>query len=238
MLVGMAASGWLIVRSVLVWGVDGDDYVYDIDIPVAAVVVVLWAWVATLLLLPPRTVIARSEGEHTSPALVWPLGKRFRVWHVLAVPIAGLLGTLTPWPIPVALGMNPEIPANLWFGLPLAIVITAYASALLWITLRCALLGVEITPTELIARGYFITRRFQRREIESIDVVRLSGWPNVILYLLTKRDVEYTLQLSLADGSERRLLASNSHEHDVELGAEIVRAWREGLEHSRGERVE
>ncbi|MGC5225414.1 hypothetical protein ACPW96_22855 [Micromonospora sp. DT81.3] len=226
MLVGMVAGGVLIVRSILVWGVEDVEYPFGIDIPIAAVVLTLWAGTAAVLLVPPRSALATRDGAKSSTALVWPLGKRFRVWTVVAAPVCGLLAAMAPFPIPVALGWDPEIPANLWLGLPLAIGITLFAGALIWLVLRAALHGVELTPTHLIARGYFITRRYRRREMVSINAVQLKWWPSLLLTMLLNRDVEHTLQLSLADGSEPLLLAANSREHDVRIGAEIVRAWR------------
>lgn len=230
MLVGMAAGGVLIVRSILVWGVEGNDYPFAIDIPIAAAVLLLWAGAAALLLMPPESVLARRAGANSPAVLVWPLGKRFRLWTVISAPICGLLAAIAPFPIPVALGWDPDIPANLWPGLPLAIGITLFAGALIWIVLRGALHGVELTPTHLIARGYFVTRRYKRDEIVSINAVQLKWWPFLVLTMLMNRDVEHTLQLSLDSGSEPLLFAANSHEHDVEIGADMVRTWREGLE--------
>ncbi len=72
MLVGMAAGGWLIVRSTLVWGDNNGDDAFGIDIPIAAAVLALWAGAATLLLRPPRSVLAWQSGPfRTEPLLVW-----------------------------------------------------------------------------------------------------------------------------------------------------------------------
>lgn len=226
MLIGMAAGGVLIVRSILVWGVEDGNYPFGVDIPIAAVVLALWAGAAFLLLRPPRAVLARRHGVNASIALVWPLGRRFRFWTIIAAPLAGLLAAMTPFPIPVALGWDPNIPANLTLGLPLAIALTLFNCALIWIVTRAALHGVELTPTHLIARGYFITRRYQRNDIASINAVLLKWWPSLLLSALMNRDVEHTVQLSLTDGTEPFLFAANSHERDVEIGAEMVRAWR------------
>ncbi len=230
MLVGMAAGGVLIVRSILMWGVEGSEYPFGIDIPIAAAVLVLWAGAAALLLMPPRAVLAPRSGAKTSAVLVWPLGKRFRFWNVIATPVSGLLAAIAPFPIPVALGWDPQIPANLLLGLPIAIGITMFSGALIWIVLRGALHGVELTPTHLIARGYFLTRRYKRDEIVSINAVQLKWWPSLVLTMLMNRDVEHTLQLSLYGGSEPLLFAASSHERDVEIGADMVRAWRGSVE--------
>lgn len=230
MLVGMAAGGVLIVRSILVWGVEGDENPFAIDIPIAAAVLALWAGSVALLLMPPRSVLARTHEPVSSPVLVWPLGKRFRFWTVIAAPVCGLLAVLAPSTIFVALGWDSQIPENLWLGLSFAVGLTLFSGALIWIVLRGVLRGVELTPTHLIARGYFVTRRFKRGEIVSIDAVELRFWPGLLLSMLMNRDVEHTLRLSLTDGSEPLLFAANSHQHEVELGARMVRGWREGLE--------
>ncbi len=230
MLFGMAAGGVLIIRSILVWGVEDTDYPFGIDIPIAAAVLVVWGCAAVALLTPPRSVLARRDGANESAALVWPLGRRFRLWTIIAAPVCGLLVAIAPFPILVALGWDPAIPANLWLGLPMAIGLALFAAALTWIVLRGALHGVEITPTHLIARGYFITRRYQRDAIVSINAVTLKWWPNLVLSTLMSREVEHTLQLSLVGGEEPMLYAANSHEHDVEIGAEMVRAWRQRAE--------
>jgi hypothetical protein len=225
MLVGMAAGWLLLVRSILVWGVDDVEYPFGADIPIAAIVLALWAGAAALLLMPPRSVLARRDGCNDSAVLVWPLGRRFRFWTIIAVPVCGLMGVMGLFPIPVALGWDPEIPADPWPELPLAAGITIVAAALVWIVLRGALHGVELTPTHLIARGYFVTRRYRRDMIASVNAVRLRSWSNLVLSMLMDREVEHTLQLSLSDGGERVLYAANSHQHDVAIGAEIVRAW-------------
>jgi len=230
MLVGMAAGGLLIIRSILVWGVEDTDYPFGIDIPIAAVVLAVWGCVIAALLTPSRSVLARRDGVNESAALVWPLGRRFRVWMVIAAPVCGLLAAMTPFPIPVALGWDPEIPASLLIGLPFAIVLTVSSVALVWMILRGVMHGVEITPTHLVARGYFVTRRYPRDAIVSVNAVTLKWWPNLVLSTLMKSEVEHTLQLSLVGGNEPVLYAANSHEHDVEVGAEIVRAWRQGAE--------
>jgi hypothetical protein len=96
----------------------------------------------------------------------------------------------------------------------------------MWIVMRSGLHGVELTPTHLIARGYMRTRRYPRHQIVSVNAVALTFWPSALLRMLMNRDVEHSLQLSLVDGREPLLLASNSHEVDVDAAAEIIRAWR------------
>src|SRR5690606_11932092 len=85
MLIGMAAGGVLIIRSILVWGVEDEGYSFGLDIPISGAVLVLWAAAATLLLVPLPAIRARTAiGSGWGPALVWPLGRRFRVWNVVA----------------------------------------------------------------------------------------------------------------------------------------------------------
>lgn len=226
MLVGMVAGGVLIVRSILVWGVDNDDYQFGPDIPISAVVLLLWAGAVVLVLLPPRGVLALRSGPFDSRLLVWSFGRRFRVWNMLAAPVCGVLAALTPFAIPTALGWSTDTPASPWIGLPIALALTVIAAGMVGLVLRSALHGVELTPTHLIARGYLWTRRYSRQEIVSINAVALKFWPSTLLWMLMNTDVEHTLQLSLANGREPLLFASNSHEADVDAGAEIIRAWR------------
>lgn len=144
---------------------------------------------------------------------------------MFAVPVCGVLGGLLPFPIPVSLGANPEIPPNLWFGLPVSLAITALGISLIWMVLRSALVGVELTTTHVIARGYFVSRQHRCDEIASADVVPLTRWQAYLLGMATNRNVVCTLQLTMRDGTRHRLLASNSYESDVTAGAEIVRDW-------------
>lgn len=227
MLVGMAAGAVLIIRSILVWGVGSDEYQFGVDIPMSAGVLVVWVGAVALMLLPPRGVLALRSGPFdSSRLLVWPLGRRFRMWNMLAAPVCGLLAAFAPFPIATALGSSSGIPVNLWIALPFALALTLLGVGLVGLVLRSALHGVELTPTHLIARGYLWTRRYPRHEIVSINAVALKFWPSALLGMLMNRDVEYTLQLSLAGGREPLLLASNSHEADVNAGADIIRAWR------------
>lgn len=225
MLVGMTAGAWFIFRAILVWGVGGE-YSFAWDIPVTAVILALWVASATVLLRPPSAVLAHRAGPFTGPVLVWALGRRFRGWNILAVPLCGVLAVLAPLTIPVALGWSPGVPASPWLGLPIAIGLTVFAAAMIWICLRSTLHGVELTPTHLIARGYLGTSRYARTTIVSVNAVELTGWHSMLLTMLLNRDVGDTVQLSLDSGEEPLLLASNSHSGDVESGAEIIRAWR------------
>jgi len=227
MLVGMAAGAVLIIRSILVWGVGGAEYRFGVDIPMSAGVLVIWVGAVVLLLLPPRGVIALRSGPFdSSRLLVWPLGRRFRMWNMVAAPVCGILAAIATFPIATALGSSSGIPANLWIALPIALALTLLGVGLVGLVLRSALHGVELTPTHLIARGYLWTRRYPRHEIVSVNAVALKFWPSVLLWMLMNSGVEHTLQLSLAGGREPLLLASNSHEADINAAVDIIRAWR------------
>lgn len=226
MLVGMAAGAVLITRSILVWGVDSDEHQFGPDIPISAAVLVLWVGAVVLLMLPPRGAIALRSGPFDSRRLVWSLGRRFRVWNMIGAPLCGLLVVIAPFAIVTALGFSPGVPANLWFGLPTGVALNVLALALVVLQLRSALHGVELTPTHLVARGYFWTRRYPRLDIVSINAVELGSWSAFLVSWFSNRYVGDTVQLSLVNGKEPLRLASNSHVPEVEAGAEIIRAWR------------
>ena len=181
MLAGMVAGGWLAVRSILVWGVNDGSAQAALDIPFAAVILLCWVWSVVALLRPPRQVLALRGRDVTSPALIWPLGRTIRVWSMTSAPLTGLLASLAWAPIPLALGLLPDSSLNLWPALPLAVAITAFSVALIWMSLRSAIAGVELTPTTLIARGFFVTRRYHREQLRSATSVTL-GWWQVFLF--------------------------------------------------------
>lgn len=224
MLVGMVAGGVLIVRSILVWGV-GEDYAFGIDIPISAIVVLLWAISVTLLLRPPRAVLATRTGANPSVALVWPLGRRLRFWTVIATPVCGLLGAFVAPLLIQTVAIDLSDPVALWLGLPLSLGTLIAAIALIWAVMRGALHGVEITTSDLVARGYFFTRRYPRDSIIVVDAVKLRWWPSLLLSIVLNADVEHTVRLELADGSRQLILAANSSEHDVQIGVEMLRRW-------------
>ncbi|GAA1929612.1 hypothetical protein GCM10009775_22080 [Microbacterium aoyamense] len=230
MLVGLTAGGWLLIRALML-AADNPPLAFGVDIPVAAAFATVWAGLVAVLLHPLRSVIARRSGPFTAAAvLVWPLGRRFRVWTMVAAPVCGLLAAGCVVLLPMTLWGDLYQGAELWLAVPFAIGLTVVGIAATWIVLRAALHGVELTSTHLIARGFFITRRYVGAQIVSINVVELKWWPSLVLSMMMNRSVEHTLQLSLEDGTEPLLFASNSHPEDVEAGAEIVRAWRAALD--------
>jgi hypothetical protein len=133
---------------------------------------------------------------------------------------------MAPFLVLSALGWDSTVPTDVWLALPIASLMTAFIAAFTWLVLRSLLHGVELTPTHLIAHGYFRSRRYSRLSIVSVNAVELPWWSNLLLTMFMNADVDCTLELSLDDGRQPILLASNSHERDVEIGAEIVRAWR------------
>lgn len=231
MLVGMAAGVVLIVRSILVWGVDGDEYPFGPDIPISAAALLLWVGAVALLMLPPRGVIALRSGPFDSRRLVWSLGRRFRAWNMIAAPVAGLAVFFSLSAVLLAVVSVVVAPAGAWLLALGTVALAAIAIGLGVLQMRGALHGVQLTPTHLIAHGYLRTRRYPRWEIVSINAVEVKFWPSILLRALTNRDARHTIQLSLASGTEPVLLASNSHETDVEAGAEVIRAWRSAAEH-------
>lgn len=115
--------------------------------------------------------------------------------------------------------------ARLLVGLPVALVAVVVGAAFVWPVARAVLVGVELTPTHLVARGYFVTRSYPRSSIMSADVREVRSWQSVVLRAAMNREVTHTLALTLEPGVERTLYAANSYEHDVDIGADTVRAW-------------
>ena len=193
-------------------------------------VLLVWAAAVALLLFPPRDVLAlRSSSFESSRLLVWPLGRRFRLWTMLAAPIVGLPFAMAAIAVATSLGFNSEAPYVPWVGIPISLLVAALAIGLTGLVLRGALHGVELTPTHLIARGYLWTRRYPRNAIFSVNAVELNFWPNALLHMMMNIDVDSTVQLSLSSGREPLLLASNSNEADVSAGADVIRSWRSAI---------
>ena len=221
----MAASGLLIVRAILVWGDGGDDYQFGIEMPVAFAVVLACALIVVALLFPPSEALARTTRPLSGKrSVVGGLGTEWRVWFLVAAPVCGLLVIFVPFVIPTALGWNDEIPADLWLGLPLGIIITVGSVAGIWTVARSLLHGVELTPSHLVARGYFRSRRFKRHEVVDVRIVDISWWAN-LLFLLARMGVSSTVRITLADGSRHVLNAANSRWEDMEYGVEVIRNW-------------
>lgn len=227
MAVGMAASGWFLIRAILVWGVSGREYAFGADIPLSAVVVLFWAGAMFALMMPPASVLAHpSRPVAAAPLVVWELGNRWRFWTVIAAPVCGLLGAVVPFTIPTALGWNPTIPPNL-VGLLIAVPLTVGSVLMIWLVMRSILHGVELTPSKLVAHGYFRSQRFERRQVIDVRVVEANWWVSFMFTFFLRMDVDSALRLTLADGTQHVLHASNAHANAVERGAAVIRAWRD-----------
>lgn len=227
MLVGMVAGGWLIIRSILVWGVDNDDYEFGADIPIAAIVLVTWAVAAVVLLLPPKDVLASPLSDFRSQhLLLWPNGRNYLSWNLFATPIAGLLGIFTPFALATGVGLNPNVPPNWWIGLPLSLGLCSFAVVLIWIVLRSAFYGVELTPTHLIARGMFRTRKYTRESVTHVDAAPPRGLKSLLIEVVLRLSSECSIRLQFVDGGTAAAPASSSSMADAFSAAKTVRAWR------------
>jgi len=226
LLVAMAASGWLIVRAILVWGVSDPAYVYDVDIPIAAAVVASCALAVVALQLSPPSALARPGVPLTSRrAVIEGFGSEWRIWFLVSTPLCGLLGAFAPFLIPTALGLAPGVEANLWLGLPLATVLTIGSIAAIWAVARSTLHGVELTASHLIARGYFLSRRFARAEIVDVRIARVSRWAATLFTLARMPSATRALEIILGDGSRHVLNAATSSRRRMEYGVETIRSW-------------
>ncbi len=199
------------------------EYTFEPDIVVAVVGLLAWAGATLVLLSPPSSVLARYYGQKSLIGVVWSLGRRFRIWNVLAVPLGGLLlGLLAVVPIHVWT----EGTTDLWNRL-IVTALFAFASAFTALFLvRLGICGVELTPTTLIARGYLLTRRYPRATVESAEPSELGILADFGLALLMNSGgTFYTVKIRLQNGRTRLLYASNSSLADVEHGARVVDAW-------------
>lgn len=228
LLVAVAASGLLGMRVILVWGVGGPEHSHGPDIPIAAAVFFACALLAAALYFPPSPAVARVERPlPIKRAVVAGLGAQWRIYFLIAVPVSGTLSILAPFTIPVALGWDPDIPANLWLGLPVSVLLTAFAVASLWAVARSMLHGVELTRSHLVARGYFATKKYARDEIVDVRIVGVSGWWPTVLFEIARMGVANTLAITLANGSKHVLYAANSTWGDMTRGVDVIRAWVE-----------
>lgn len=226
MAAGMAASGWFLIRAILVWGVGGREYPFGADIPLSGAVVLLWSGTMFALLMPPASVLAhQSRPVADAPLVVWELGNRWRFWTVIAAPVCGLLGAFVPFAIPTALGSGPTIAPNL-VGLLIAVPLTVGSVLMIWFVMRSILHGVELTPSKLVAHGYLRSQRFERGQVLDAGVVDANRWVSLMFTVFLRMDVDSALRLTLADGTQRVLYASNAHANAVERGAAVIRAWR------------
>lgn len=224
-LVGMAAGGWFGVRAMVVWGVGG--YPLEADVFVSAGVLVLWAAGVVLLLRPPagaRATVERPTGD--GRAVVWQLGRRFRGWNVLLAPIGGLLVLLLTVAVVRLLGIDATLPPpSPWLGVPLGIVMVATTLALVGIVVRSGLLGIELTETEMVVRGYVRTRRIPRDRVVDARPNGMSPLAELLSTWAMNRRVDSALTVSLSDGSRLSLPVTHSSYPDLAEGAAIIRVW-------------
>jgi hypothetical protein len=220
----MVGGAWFLVRAILVWGVGGGEYPFGADMVVALVVIGAWVLAVILILTPPSAVLARPS-QRPIRGLVWPLARWWRTWHFAAIPLIGVLAALAPFTIVTALGGTPGVEPNLLVGLPFGILLNAFALTATWVVLRGSWLGVEVTDTHLIARGYFVSRRFAKEEVVGARVGAVTGLAEFVLSTLMNRTVMETVRLTLRDGSRRTLYASNSSSNDLARGASLIQAW-------------
>lgn len=224
-LVGMAAGGWFGIRAILVWGVGG--YPLEADVFVSAGVLVLWAAGVVLLLRPPagaRATIERPVAD--GRAVVWQLGRRFRGWNVIPAPVGGVLALLLTVAVLRLLGIGTTMPPpSPWLGVPLGIFMVAAALALVGIVVRAGLLGVELTETELVVRGYARTRRIPRGQVVDARPNGMSPLAELLSTWAMNRRVDSAITLSLSDGSRLSLPVTHSGYPDLAEGAAIICVW-------------
>lgn len=232
MLAGTAVGGYFLVRSILVWGVGGAKYPFGWDIPIAGLVLVVWAVTVFFALIPPLAAVASlSRPFGFVPVLVSPLDVRSTTQFIVAAPLLGILSAFAPFLIPTALGWNPDVAANLPLGLPMSIGMTLLMLVMIWTFTRSLRHGVALTSTTLIAYGYFRTRRFARHSIATVGLSRVGWWIALGQMVLRNYDAEGCIQLTLADESRHRLSASLTRVGNVQRGLEIIQAWAEQSEH-------
>ena len=94
--------------------------------------------------------------------------------------------------------------------------------AVVWMLSRSILQGVELSESELIAHGFFRTRRYARESIDHAEGRNLRFFEEV-LFIGMSLYFDRTLSLSLRDGTKRTLLASSGNNTDH--GANVINAW-------------
>lgn len=224
-LLGAAAGGIFLVRVILVSS--SSEYAFGADIPLLGIILVAWGVGVWAFLSPPDSALAHERGGVSQPLVIWSLGRRFRFWNVIAAPILGLLLVMLSGPVLDALagvpsslvpgGMNdPALPA-----IAIAVVLGAYFAA------RLPLWGAEMRGDRLIVRGFLLTRRYRRSEIESVRSSRVSGLADWMLGILmnSPTTVFYALRVHLKTGRTKVLYASHSSKSDIDRAARIVTAW-------------
>ena len=232
MLMEVAVGGYFLVRAILVWGVGGAEYPFGWDLPITGLLLLVWAVTVFFALIPPLAVVASpSRPFGPVPALVSPLDVRSTIQFIVAAPLLGVLIGFAPFLIPTALGWTPGIPANLPVGLPMSIGMTSLIVLMTWTFIRSLRHGVALTATTLTDHGYFRTRRFARYAIATVSLGRVGRFTALGQAMLRNYDAEGCIQLTLADGSQRRLSASLTPVGNIRRGLEIIQTWVEQSEH-------
>jgi hypothetical protein len=223
MIVWLIAITWLSFRSILVWGVSGDEAglgVVGPDMGVAAIIAVLM--LATLLMLAPRNppVEARLGAPITHRVYVRGLGWHQR-WQLMVLsPLIGIGCILAIASVFVGLGLAPASEFNL-FGLVLAILLGWFFGCAALAAVRLPLLGVEITPESLTVHGFFRSRRIPRGEVGRASVRRLRG----LLVVLLRFWGDPALVVRTIEG-RRIVLASTANDREAIVRAiAIINTW-------------
>lgn len=219
-LVGVCAGGWLLLRSISISAVDG--WGFGPDIPLAAVLVCLWAAGVFVLVNPPTSVVADVGVGRRPVGVLSTLGRRFRFWNVISAPISGLLLVFLAWPLIQALTEPkpaPWMPSLIApYGVGFVVVATFAARIGRW--------GAELTPDVLMTHGFFLDRRYARDDIRAVTSARVTGVHEWLLGMLMNRPaVEFfALRVHLLSGKTKVLFASHSTEYDIQKAARIVNA--------------
>jgi hypothetical protein len=204
MAVGMFASGWLIYRSLSVWGEEDPEYGFGADMVLAAVVVVVWAVLVRKLFDPPASALAAAtQSSHEIPLIVWPLGRQWRFWTATAVPICGLLA-------PLIVGLAIQSMEQLERGSGDGVGTTLF------------ILGLICAGS---LRGFFFSRRYARQSLVVARTIPVPLLADAAFEILLRMSVDSALRLEFDDGTRRTLYASSSHSGDVARGASIIQAW-------------
>lgn len=226
-LIGAAAGGLLLTRLIFIFTgeesiVTGERHqTFGPDILAAVLVLAVWVVGAFVLLHPPPSELAHVDGPRRPEGVVWPLARRFRAPSVWSTPVSGLVLVFIA-SLPIA--FLAHVPATEAAGI--ASLFAVMAALLAVFIARASVVGVQLTPTALIARGYLFTRRYPREAIDNVRRVKIRGLADWGMAILMNNSSDYfALNIRFTSGRSRVLYASNSSPSDIELGVNIVRAW-------------